>query len=70
MLPPRDFEKYEHGELERDHDDHGARRENVLSLEGLRALGLEPFDADEEGITKGQREMRKLANQKLGFTMG
>ncbi len=66
--PPRDFERYEHGELERDHGDHGARRENVLSPEGLRALGLEPFDAGEEGITEGQREMRKLANRKLGFT--
>lgn len=64
---PKDFEKYEHGELEKDHADHGARRENILSKEGLRALGLEPFDANEEGITRGQREMRRLANEKLGF---
>jgi hypothetical protein len=67
VQPPKDFEKYEHGELEVDHDDHGARRENVLSEAGLRGLGLAPFDENEEGITSGQREMRKLANQKLGF---
>lgn len=64
---PRDFEKYEHGELEAGHEDHGARRENVLSEEGLRALGLAPFDENEKGITSGQREMRKLANVKLGL---
>lgn len=67
VSPPRDFEKYEHGELEKEHEDHGAKRENVLSLEGLRALGLEPFDEMEEGITTGQREMRRLANERLGF---
>lgn len=64
---PKDFENYESGELEREHDDHGARRENVLSMEGLRALGLEPFDENEDGLTSGQREMRRLANIKLGF---
>lgn len=67
VLPPRDFEKYEHGELEREHEDHGARPENVLSLAGKRALGLEPFDCDEEGLTRGQREMRRRANERLGF---
>ncbi|KAF4990006.1 hypothetical protein FDECE_14521 [Fusarium decemcellulare] len=64
---PKDFIKYEHGELEKDHEDHGAKRENVLSREGLRALGLEPFDENEEGITGGQRNMRKMANERLGF---
>lgn len=67
VRPPRDFEKYEHGELEREHEDNGAKKENVLSLEGLRALGLEPFDENEAGITAGQREMRKMANARLGF---
>lgn len=67
VMPPKDFNGIEHGELERDHKDHGARRENILSVEGLRALGFEPFDAEEGGITEGQREMRRLANRKLGF---
>lgn len=67
VLPPKDFEKYEHGELEREHEDHGAKRENILSLEGLRAMGLEPFDVNEEGLTPGQREVRKMANARLGF---
>ncbi|TQB69294.1 hypothetical protein MPDQ_002091 [Monascus purpureus] len=65
-IPP-DFEKYTHGELEREHADHGARLENVLSLEGKRALGLAPFDVDEEGITPGQRHMRLEANRRLGL---
>jgi hypothetical protein len=66
-IPPSDFAKYEHKELECEHDDHGARLENVLSEAGQRALGLAPFDVDEPGLTKGQREMRRLANEKLGF---
>lgn len=65
--PPKDFADYEYLEFEKEHEDHGAKRENVLSLAGLRALGLEPFDEEEAGITPGQRAMRKLANQKLGF---
>lgn len=68
--PPRDFIRYDgsgEGELEKAHDDHGARIDNVLSLDGKRALGLEPFDENEEGINVGQREMRKFANFKLGF---
>lgn len=64
---PRDFIKYEHGELEKEHEDNGAKADNLLSLAGKRALGLEPFDENEEGITVGQREMRKYANAKLGF---
>lgn len=45
-------------------------RERILSVEGLRALGLEPFDEGEKGLSVGQREMRKLANLKLGFVIG
>lgn len=67
VLPPDDFRLYEHGELEKDHDDHGAKKENILSIEGLRALGLEPFCVEEEGLTSGQRVMRQMANEKLGF---
>jgi hypothetical protein len=66
--PPEDFATYDHAELEKDHEDHGAKRDNILSVEGLRALGFERFDAEEEGLTAGQREMRLLANQRLGFT--
>ncbi|KAJ4297518.1 hypothetical protein N0V90_005410 [Kalmusia sp. IMI 367209] len=67
---PRDF--VEAGapalkEPEKEHVDHGAKRKNVLSNEGLRAIGLKPFDTDEDGLTDGQREVRKLANAKLGF---
>jgi hypothetical protein len=68
VLPPNDHANYPHNELERDHADHGARRENILSLPGLRALGLAPFDVDEEGLTPGQRRMRQLANERLGFS--
>lgn len=64
---PDDFVRYVHGELETEHEDHGARAENVLSLDGQRALGLHAFDADEQGITTGQRAMRSEANKRLGF---
>ncbi|OKL56483.1 hypothetical protein UA08_08360 [Talaromyces atroroseus] len=65
---PVDFEKYTHGDVEKNHDDNGAKEENILSLEGKRALGLHPFDVHEEGITCGQRKMRAEANRRLGFT--
>lgn len=63
-VPQQDFYKDLGGpfELERDDEDHGAREENVLSPEGMRALGLAPFDEDEEGLTVGQKEARRLAN--------
>ncbi|KAI1335340.1 DUF1479-domain-containing protein [Xylariaceae sp. FL0016] len=64
---PRDFAKYEHGETERDHEDHGARMENLLSEEGKRAMGLVPFDVEAKGLTPGQKRMRQMANEKLGF---
>lgn len=69
ILPPDDFRLYEHGELEKEHEDHGAKDENILSKEGRRALGLEAFDVDEEGLTEGQRNMRRMANERLGFAV-
>ena len=66
-IPPSDFANYEYPELECDQE-HGAKMENVLSKAGRRALGLEPFDVDEEGLTSGQRAMRVLANERLGFS--
>ncbi|KAJ9636069.1 hypothetical protein H2204_005566 [Knufia peltigerae] len=63
---PKDFACYDNvAEEESQHTDHGARRENVLSHRGLRALGLEPFDDLEEGLTDGQRAVRRLANEAL-----
>lgn len=64
---PKDFISYSNiNEKEYQHEDHGARRENILSLPGLRAMGLEPFDAEEEGLIEGQRKVRRLANEALG----
>ncbi|KAF2708345.1 DUF1479-domain-containing protein [Pleomassaria siparia CBS 279.74] len=64
---PRDFTGAFAKRLEKDHADHGARLENVLTEEGLKAIGLKKFDVDEEGLSDGQREVRRLANAKLGF---
>lgn len=65
---PRDFSSQPSFDgHENEHDDHGARRENVLSDEGLRALGLKAFEVEEEGLTEGQRKVRQLANVALGF---
>lgn len=35
--------------------------------EGLRAAGLEEWDADEEGLTAGEKEVVGRANKLLGF---
>lgn len=67
VAPPSDFAKYEHKELESEHEDHGAKSENILSEAGRRALGLAPFDVEAPGLTAGQRGMRRLANEKLGL---
>lgn len=66
-VPPQDFIKYVHGEWEREHADHGAKEENILSEAGLRALGFKPFDTNEPGLTPGQRRMREESNSKLGL---
>ena len=69
VVPPPDFYRDCGGpfELEKEHDDHGARAENILTLEGRRALGLAEFDADEEGLTEGQRAVRRMANEEMKF---
>lgn len=64
---PSDFYGLDKTETEKDHEDHGARVENILSHEGRRAMGFERFDVDEAGITEGQRKMRQLANERLGL---
>lgn len=64
--PPRDFRGLGAGhENEGDHLDHGAKEENLLSLEGKRAMGFEPFAVDEPGLTPGQRRIRQKANEAL-----
>lgn len=65
--PPGDFLGVAQVETENDHEDHGARIENILSTEGRRAMGFEKFDVDEPGITEGQRKMRQMANERLGL---
>lgn len=67
-IPPRDFRGLGRGhEVERDHDDHGARPENILSPDGKRAMGFEAFDVDAEHLTAGQRDVRAYANRLLGL---
>ena len=53
-------------EEENEHEDHGARKANILSPEGMRAMGFEAFDVDEPGISEGARRVRGLANEALG----
>ncbi|EMC94424.1 hypothetical protein BAUCODRAFT_548017 [Baudoinia panamericana UAMH 10762] len=68
--PARDFAGYAKSlgsfEAENQHEDHGARMENILSAEGRRAMGFEPFVVDEPGLTEGQRKVRQMANDVLG----
>jgi len=50
-------------ETEGQHEDHGAREENILTAEGRRAMGLENFDVYEPRLTEGKREIRIMANE-------
>lgn len=65
--PPRDFYRDIGGpyELEREHKDHGAHEENILSLGGRRAIGLELFDENEPRLSEGQKKVRKMANEAM-----
>lgn len=66
-VPPPDFYLDLGGpfEVEGVHANHGAREENIISLSGRRALGLEEFDENEAGITVGQKQVRKMANEAI-----
>lgn len=65
---PRDFAQSPHlKELEAEHEDHGAKVENIWSEQGMMAAGLKPLNVDEEGLSEGQRQVRRLANARLGF---
>ncbi|KAH7235415.1 hypothetical protein BKA59DRAFT_495997 [Fusarium tricinctum] len=63
---PADFDR-SHGSWEREfqHEDCGAKVENIMSKAGFQAMGLEPLDVDEEGLTEGQIAVRRMANAKL-----
>lgn len=66
--PPKDFSRFQgSNEKEGDHDDCGARIKNILSEDGLKAMGMQRFDDNEVGLSEGQREVRRLANAKLGL---
>ncbi len=65
-IPPPDMVSRDGEEEERYHKDRG-RQEDMLTLEGKRMMGLEPFNVEEEGITAGQFAIRRLANEALGF---
>ncbi|EXJ91449.1 hypothetical protein A1O1_04561 [Capronia coronata CBS 617.96] len=64
VVPPPDYYRDFGGpyEIEREHEDHGAREQNILTLRGKQALGLADFDENEPGLTEGQRKIRKMAN--------
>ncbi|KAL4733204.1 hypothetical protein BDV11DRAFT_175917 [Aspergillus similis] len=64
--PPRDFRDLV-TEKESEHAEHGARKENILSEEGLRGMGFSRFDEEAEGLSEGQRAIRRMANEALGL---
>ena len=39
----------------------------VSGIEGLRAIGLESWNSDEAGLTRGQRQVMDRSNKLLGF---
>jgi len=41
------------------------RKENILSAEGMRAMGFEPFNVVEPGISERARRVRMMANETL-----
>lgn len=65
-VPPPDMISKDREETEDKHEDRG-RPDDILTVEGKRIFGLEPFDVKEEGLTRGQRAIRQLANEALGF---
>jgi hypothetical protein len=66
---PADFVRYTaDNEKEYQHEDCGAKKGNVLSDDGMKALGLMRLDEDEEGITEGQRDLRRMVNERFGLS--
>ena len=67
VVPPPDFYLACGGpyEMEKQHEDHGAREVNISTLEGRGAPGLADFDVNEPGLTEGQRALRRMANEKM-----
>ncbi|ABN67715.2 predicted protein [Scheffersomyces stipitis CBS 6054] len=52
-------------ETEKAKEYQGADINHIKNIEGMRSMGLEPFDVNEPFLTKGQREVRALANEAL-----
>lgn len=65
-VPPPDMPPRAGQGLEKNHEDRG-KEGSILSPEGRRLFGLDKFDADADGLTQGQRAVRELANEALGF---
>ncbi|KIK70204.1 hypothetical protein GYMLUDRAFT_213378 [Collybiopsis luxurians FD-317 M1] len=66
-VPPPDMPPESESEgLERDHEDRG-RPENILSLEGRKLMGLEAFEVNAADLVSGQKAIRQIANEALGF---
>ncbi|KAI1342308.1 DUF1479-domain-containing protein, partial [Xylariaceae sp. FL0016] len=65
--PPADFYLDLGGpyEMEKEHDDHGAREENIMTTAGLQGIGMRNFNVEEPGLTAGQKEIRALANEAM-----
>lgn len=68
-VPPPDMISRDGEELEKEHADRG-RPEDILTIEGKKIFGFEPFNVFEEGLTDGQLAIRRLANKTLGFGNG
>lgn len=65
-IPPPDMAPRKGEEHEKEHDDRGTEND-ILTKEGRRILGLEKWDVGAAGITEGQRRIRQLANEMLGY---
>ncbi|KAF5390071.1 hypothetical protein D9757_003863 [Collybiopsis confluens] len=66
-VPPPDMPPENESEgVEKDHEDRG-RPEDILSPQGRKLVGMDAFDENEAGTTAGQREIRQIANEALGF---
>lgn len=66
-VAPRDFVKDKNisATYECSFPDHGARKENILTEDGMRGMGFSPYDIHEPGLTLGQIKVRKMANEAM-----